>query len=178
MEADTHTLSHTHPLRTQMDPHIQRSVFQSALCATHPSFIRMTTGDACQHWIPMARNLVVQANCKLNLNLVFILIFQPILFLHEFSEETHLFKVYQKTEKYSWEFLQSCDTREIELVSSTTVKEKFILTWKPNDNKEHSTGTFLTWYWLALNWGQGRIWSSTFFLFWFVRLHLEKTSLC
>lgn len=36
------------------------------------------------------------------------------------------------------------DAREIELMSLAAVKEKIILTWKPNDNKEHSTGTFLT----------------------------------
>lgn len=179
-DGDKHTHSLTHTLHTQIDPHIQRSVYQSALCATHPSFILMVTGDTGQKWIPVARNLVIQANCKMNLNLVFILIFQTILFLHEVSKETHLLKVYQKTEKYSgqWEFLQFCDTWEIELMSLAAMKEKFILTWKPNDNKEHSTGTFLTWSWVALNWGQGRIWSSTFFLFWFVRLHLEKTSSC
>lgn len=33
------------------------------------------------------------------------------------------------------------NTREIRLTSFAAVKEKFTLIWKPNDNKEHRTGT-------------------------------------
>lgn len=79
--------THTHTHTPYMHKQVHTSVYQSALCATHPSVILMATGDTCKHWISMARNLVIQANCKMNLNLLFILIFQPIFFLHEFPKK-------------------------------------------------------------------------------------------
>lgn len=107
-------------------------------------FIWMATGGICQRWIPMSRNLCIQTTCKLNLNLDFIFIFQPILFLHESTKETH--SKYVRKLKSIQSNKNSCNTvrdntREIQLISFAAAKEKFTLIWKPNNNKEHRTGT-------------------------------------
>lgn len=98
----------------------------------------MATGDISPHWIPTARSLLVQATCKLNLNLVFILNFQ--------SSRISTW-IYKRKLKSIQSNENSCSpvsdsAREIQLTPLAAVKEEFTSIWKLNDNKEHSTETF------------------------------------